>query len=97
MKSSLVNEEDVDLIFREIKELVVISRNKVYNYVNVEMLYLYWNIGKIIINIQGGDKRVKYGERILEKLSEKLTGEFGRGFASKNLRRMRKFYLLFSI
>ena len=61
------------------------------------MLNLYWHIGKIIIEIQDGDERAKYGNEILEKLSIKLTNEFGRGFSKRNLERMRKFYMLFSI
>ena len=61
------------------------------------MLNLYWDIGKIIMEIQQGDERVAYGETVLEKLSEKLTAEFGKGFSIINLRRMRKFYFLFPI
>lgn len=61
------------------------------------MLNLYWHIGKIIIEIQDDDERAKYGDEILEKLSIKLTNEFGRGFSKRNLERMRKIYMLFSI
>ena len=68
-----------------------------YSAVNTEMLNLYWNIGKIIMEIQQGDERASYGEAVLEKLSEKLTREFGKGFSIINLRRMRKFYCLFPI
>lgn len=34
---------------------------------------------------------------ILERLSEKLIGEFGKGFSGRNLRIMRKFYLTYPI
>ena len=34
---------------------------------------------------------------MLEKLSQRLTNEFGKGFSIINLRRMRKFYCLFPI
>lgn len=61
------------------------------------MLYLYWNIGKIIMEIQKGNERASYGDSILEKLLEKLTNEFGKGFSMINLRRMRRFYCLFPI
>ena len=61
------------------------------------MLNLYWNIGKIIMEIQQGNKRATYGEEVLKILSEKLTNEFGKGFSIINLRRMRKFYCLFKI
>ncbi len=42
------------------------------------MLSLYWNIGKIIMEIQQGDERASYGDTVLEKLSQKLTNEFGK-------------------
>ena len=98
MNSKLINDNiQFNTIFNNIKELVVNSRNKVYTTVNAEMLKLYWNIGKIIMEIQKGDERAKYGESILEKLSEKLTSEFGKGFSKRNLERMRKFYICFPI
>lgn len=40
--------------------------------VNTEMLNLYWNIGKIIIEVQEGNERASYGEEALKKLSEML-------------------------
>ena len=61
------------------------------------MLNLYWNIGKVIMEIQQGDERASYGEAVLEKLSQRLTDEFGKGFSSRNLRTMRKFYLTYPI
>ena len=64
---------------------------------NTEMLNLYWNIGKAIMDIQQGDERANYGDYVLEKLSEKLTAEFGKGFSKRNLERMRKFYIYFPI
>ncbi len=73
------------------------SRNKVYQTVNTEMLNLYWNIGKAIMEIQQGDERASYGDAVLEKLSRKLTNEFGKGFSKRNLERMRKFYICFPI
>lgn len=44
-----------------------------------------------------GDKRATYGDAILDKISEKLTTEFGKGFSSRNLRTMRKFYTTYPI
>ena len=88
---------EVDTIFNNIKELVAASRNKVYSVVNTEMLNLYWSIGASIMKIQDGDERASYGDAVLQKLSEKLTIEFGKGFSVVNLRRMRRFYQLFPI
>ena len=96
-KCILLDNQEIDETFRNIRELILNSRNKVYQMVNIEMLNLYWNIGKTIIKIQNGDERAKYGDTVLETLSEKLTKEFGKGFSIINLRRMRKFYCLFKI
>lgn len=93
----LENEEKFNNIFEEIKGLVINSKNKIYTTINTEMLNLYWHIGKIIIEIQKGNKRANYGDLVLKKLSIKLTEEFGKGFSIINLRRMRKFYSLFPI
>ena len=92
-----LTDENINPIFDEIKKLINNSRDRVYSTVNTEMLKLYWNIGKIIMEIQQGNERATYGDAILEKLSERLTKEFGKGFSSRNLRTMRKFYLMYPI
>lgn len=98
MNNELINyDNEIIHIFNDIKNLVISSRNKVYSAVNTEMLSLYWSIGKAIMEIQQGDERANYGDAVLEKLSEKLTNEFGKGFSSRNLRTMRKFYLTYPI
>ena len=98
MSSELINNDnDINNIFDNIKDLVINSRNKVYQTVNTEMLNLYWNIGKAIMEIQQGDERASYGDAVLEKLSQRLTNEFGKGFSKRNLERMRKFYICFPI
>ncbi len=91
------NDNEINNIFDNIKDLVINSRNKVYQTVNTEMLNLYWNIGKAIMEIQQGDERASYGASVLDKLSQKLTNEFGKGFSKRNLERMRKFYIYFPI
>ena len=96
-KISVIEIDILKPIVEEIKGLVIDSRKKVYSVVNIEMLNLYWNIGKIIMEIQNGDGRASYGENVLEKLSEKLISEFGKGFSIRNLRTMRKFYCVYPI
>ena len=98
MNNELINNDyEINNIFDNIKELVINSRNRVYATVNTEMLNLYWNIGKAIMEIQQGNERAEYGNAVLEKLSQKLIDEFVRGFSIRNLREMRKFYSLFPI
>jgi len=95
LKNELSEVENINNIYENIKILINNSKENVYRVVNTEILNLYWNIGKIIVDIQDGKNRAKYGDKILENLSLKLTNEFGNGFYSKNLRRMRQFYLMF--
>ena len=98
MKEDLINDDkNINNLFNDIKDMVIDCRNRVYSTVNTEMLNLYWNIGKSIMEIQQGDERASYGDLVLEKLSQKLTNEFGKGFSIINLRRMRKFYCMFPI
>jgi len=87
--------ENITPVFEEIKNLVINSRNRVYAAVNIEMLNLYWNIGKVIMEIQQGNERATYGKAVLESLSKKLTNEFGKGFSVDNLEKMRKMYITF--
>lgn len=89
--------KEIDVTFESIKELVINSRSKVYSVVNTEMLNLYWNIGKMILEIQNGEERADYGDLVIDRLSEKLTREFEKGFSARNLRRMRNFYVCFPI
>ncbi|MCL9770694.1 PDDEXK nuclease domain-containing protein [Flavobacterium sp. HXWNR69] len=90
---SLTNE----LFFNTIREVILISRQKVYRSVNFVLLETYWNIGKLIVEEeQQGEVRAIYGSNLLKNLSKELTLEFGKGFDYTNLTNMRKFYLSFS-
>ena len=94
IENEIVSEEN---IYKDIKSLILNSRNNVYRAVNTEMLDLYWNIGKRLMEIQEGSKRAEYGKGIIEKISSRLTQEYGRGYSIPNLKKMRQFYLLFPI
>ncbi len=55
----------------------------------------YWNIGKSIIEEQGGNEKAEYGAGLLKELSKQMTHDFGKGFTVTNLKYMRQFYLTF--
>ena len=83
-------------IYKEIKNELVQSviDKKVDNYfVNRNELMHYYNVGKMIIEIQGGENRAKYGDVLIKKISAKLTKELGKGYSYRTLNLMRKFYL----
>ena len=60
---------------------------------NRHELETYYNIGKLLIEAQGGEKRAKYGNGLIKEYSKKLTEELGKGYTPASLKRMRKFFL----
>ena len=80
----------------EIKKIVLAARHSSYAAVNSAMLGAYFGIReKIVAQEQKGKKRAGYGKGLLEAVSKELSKEFGKGFDSSNLRRMRRFYLTY--
>ena len=71
------------------------ARNKVYQTANFTMVEAYWNIGKSIIEEQGGNDKAEYGAGLLKEFSKQMTHDFGKGFTVTNLIYMRQFYLTF--
>ena len=59
------------------------------------MVQTYWQIGKMIVEKQGGKERAKYGDCLIKEMSVLMTKDFGKGFTERNLEQMRKFYLIF--
>jgi predicted nuclease of restriction endonuclease-like (RecB) superfamily len=81
--------------YNGIKEILSTARNKVYQTANFAMVEAYWQIGKSIIEEQGGDERAEYGAKLLKDLAESLTKDFGKSFNVRNLQMMRQFYITF--
>ena len=81
--------------YDEIKNILITARNKVYQTANFAMVEAYWNIGKSIIEEQGGNEKAEYGTGLLKELSKQMTQDFGKGFTVANLKNMRQFYLTF--
>ena len=84
--------------YNEIKETLI--KNEIYKKVkdyskNKSDLNAYFEVGRLIVEAQGGEKRAKYGNKLIKEYSEKLTNELGKGYNATNLKRMRQFYLLF--
>ena len=77
------------------RNLISNSRKLAYHTANFAMVETYWQIGKKIVEEQGGETYAKYGENLLKSVSKRLTAEFGKGFTYVNLTNMRKFYQQF--
>ena len=84
--------------YNEIKNTLV--KNEVYKKVkdyskNRSDLNTYFEVGKLIVEAQGGEARAKYGNKLIKEYSLKLTKELGKGYNVTNLKNMRQFYLKF--
>jgi hypothetical protein len=89
--------EKVNNLYAEIRDVLENARSTAYRAVNFAMIQAYWQIGYLIVeHEQSGKDRAEYGKAVLEEISKRLTGEFGKGFDVTNLRKMRQFYLVFS-
>jgi len=63
---------------------------------NQSILASNWTIGHRIVEVEQDSKfRAKYGERLLNTLSQDLNRKLGSGFSARNLRYMRQFYLVY--
>ena len=83
--------------YDEIKNILIdnIVGRKVREYKsNQKDLGGYYNVGKLLMEAQGGETRAKYGNQLIKEYSKRLTSELGKGYSSFNLKNMRKFYLL---
>ena len=58
-------------------------------------LNTYFEIGRLLVLAQGGEKRAKYGNGLIKEWSKELTSLYGKGYDISNLKRMRQFYLIF--
>ena len=81
--------------YQQIKHILLEARNKVYQTANFAMVEAYWNIGKSIVEQQGGEEKAEYGVRLIAELSKQMSTDFGKGFTVANLKNMRQFYLHF--
>ena len=88
---------DINNIYMDIKDKIIIARGKMLKHIDTTMIEVYWYVGKITYELSNNSVKASYGKQIIEVLSSKLTSEFGSGFSSVSIRRMRKFYELYPI
>ena len=84
-----------DTFYSDVRKVLENARKRVYRNIQSEMVLAYWQIGKMIVEKQGGESRAKYGDGLIEELSVQLTKDFGRGFTKRSLWMMKQFYLIF--
>lgn len=81
IKNELINNET----FKRVKDY---SKNR-------NDLQTYYNVGKLLVEAQGGEERAKYGDKLIKEYSIKLFNDMGIKYSERNLRNMRQFYIVF--
>ena len=83
--------------YNEIKNILVDNAigRKIREYKsNQKDLESYYNVGKLLVEAQGGEERARYGNGLIKEYSKRLTSELGKGYSIQNLKNMRRFYLV---
>ena len=87
-----IPQSDYQSFVKEIKEKIFHAQVNAMQAVNRELLSLYTDIGKSIVEKQ---EQLGWGKSVVENLAQDLQKEFPdiQGFSTRNLWRMRTFYL----
>lgn len=86
-----VDKNYIDFV-NQIKEKIISSQYEALKTVNKELISLYWEIGKNIVQKQ---EEFGWGKSVVKNLSDALQREFTgvKGFSERNLWNMRNYYL----
>lgn len=78
-------------LLKQIKARVALAQRKAIYAANEEMLYMYWDIGKLLSQSQ---KQIGWGNNALEQLANDLKNEYPtvKGFSVRNCQFMIQFY-----
>lgn len=94
MKNNFLQAEENHYLkfLNEIKVAIDSSRLKAIRDVNKQLISLYWNIGKMIVERQ---ERFGWGKSVVERLAGDLHYVYPdiKGFSSRNIWDMRRFYV----
>lgn len=92
---SLAINEDYRRFISDIKAQVAAARLSAARTVNRDLILLYWDIGRGIVEKQ---KALGWGESVIDRISCDLQAAFPEttGFSPRNLRDMKRFYLAYS-
>lgn len=92
---STIVEPDYGALLADIKQRIFSAQYKALRAVNKELVSLYWDIGRMIVDRQ---KDARHGDAIVEQLAKDLRREVknAAGFSRRNIFYMREFYTRYS-
>ena len=96
MESNIQNNESINLLVTDVKNIIHNAKAKVAAVANTRINMSYWQIGERINREVLGNKRAEYGKRIVSTVATQLQEEYGGSeYSERNLRRMMQFANLF--
>lgn len=86
---------DYSFFLAALKERILHARTLAVRAVNRELVLLYWDIGRSIVEKQ---QAAGWGESVVERLAADLRAEFPdmTGFSARNLRDMKRMWLAYT-
>ena len=90
-----LSQPDYPAFLAALKERILHARISAARAINHELVLLYWDIGRSIVEKQ---QALGWGESVIDRLSSDLQGAFpcATGFSPRNLRDMKRLYLTYS-
>ena len=83
--------------YKQVADLLIAARKHAKRQIDNTIAITYYEIGRMIVEReQQGQKRARYGSKLIKGLSEYLTECIGRGFSVVNLQSIRKFYIVYA-
>ncbi|MEJ0035077.1 MAG: PDDEXK nuclease domain-containing protein [Gammaproteobacteria bacterium] len=82
-------------LLQQVKNRIISARISAARQINSELIHLYWDIGRVIVEKQAIEG---WGDAVVEKLATDLCRDLPdpRGYSQSNLWRMRKLYTAYS-
>jgi hypothetical protein len=86
---------DYRRFIEDLKARVTAARISAARHVNRDLILLYWDIGRGIVEKQ---QMLGWGESVIDRISSDLRAAFpaSTGFSPRNLRDMKRFYLAYT-
>jgi predicted nuclease of restriction endonuclease-like (RecB) superfamily len=88
--------KNISTLYNNIKTIINTSKKEAITQLNNTMVLSYWDIGEELKREILKDERATYGQEVIQKISNRLTLEYGKGYSKASLLRMIQVYNYFS-
>ena len=86
----------LDVLVGRLRDVIQQARQAALRAVDEAQVAMCWEVGRHVVEYeQAGKERADYRSRLVSRLAEQLSAEFGKGFDVSNIKHMRGFFLAF--